>query len=430
MADKLRQGVSVETEFVAGETPSAAKLNSIPSQLRHAAEELEKAVGDIHDESYPYSTLTTDRLSLAWGRRRGVATALNNANRRELAIANLGRLVGSAANLNPRMLGGDAPITEDAPSGVHEFAVEYPIEGDLSLVTFSDGVVFANRVTAIANLTAAGDYWLNAEGRVVTFTSSAGGTVTYTTNPASYAGGMSHQAAKFNVVPDPNQLAAGGLGCGIGGIDASGRHTVTLPVITHQQSNLSGSLTTLDDKDVNYSQQAELPGAISGWTAGEEIPAGFLFLKNYTTNEVYTGATYYYVDQTSFQTSGIDLTDALAAGEEFLIFTVGSDITSSIDDLRIKQRHSHDRSFGEPFIDAASIVITWRPRAPRGSMFPVLGMGTLLPSTSTVMAISLRTQGPTTMGRCVATWSSGWMAPRLVGTLVPVEQPTVSSSAT
>ena len=51
MADKHKQGVSVETTFVEGETPSPAKLNSITSQLRYAASELEKAVGDAHDYS-------------------------------------------------------------------------------------------------------------------------------------------------------------------------------------------------------------------------------------------------------------------------------------------------------------------------------------------------------------------------------------------
>jgi hypothetical protein len=50
-----------------------------------------------------------------------------------------------------------------------------------------------------------------------------------------------------------------------------------------------------------------------------------------------------------------DLTDDITAGHAFSVFTVGNDITSAIDDLRVKSYHNHDRRFGEPFVDIDSI---------------------------------------------------------------------------
>ena len=70
MSDKLRPGVSVTPEFVDGETPPAAKLNSISVQMKHAAEQLEEAVGDIHSQSWPYSATNLTTLSPKYGKNR------------------------------------------------------------------------------------------------------------------------------------------------------------------------------------------------------------------------------------------------------------------------------------------------------------------------------------------------------------------------
>lgn len=358
MGDKLKRTVSVVPQFSDGEQPSAAKLTSIGAQLQRASQQLEKAVGDIHDQSWPYSSLTSTRLTLAWGRDDDSATgaALTGAQARPLGIANLARLIGSAANLNPKML-GTATVTETVPTGVHQFSLKYvPIAGTAS---FSDATVFATPTTS-ANLNAAGEYVLDtSKGMVSTFSATAGGTVTYNINPLLWGGGANYPGARFNIIPDPNQTQTGAYELTITG-PVAGKYTVTLPIISHQQSNVDGDSVTLTAEDVNYDAQLKLPKVLEdNFSAGETIPEGFLYLRNNTTNEVYEDATYEYTSATAFKISNVDLDDAIAAGDEFCVITVGTDITSSIDDLRTKLFTSkHDRSWGEPGIPASSIVET------------------------------------------------------------------------
>jgi hypothetical protein len=68
MADKKKAGVSVVPTFVAGEQPTADKFNAIGVQLQRAASELEKAVGDVWGESWPYSATDSTKLTLPYGR--------------------------------------------------------------------------------------------------------------------------------------------------------------------------------------------------------------------------------------------------------------------------------------------------------------------------------------------------------------------------
>lgn len=354
MADKLKQGTSVLTTFTDGEQPTAAKLNSISAQLRAAASALEDAVGDIHGESWPYHTDTTITLSDSTRQRLSVLP-LSGAANRKLDIANLGRLIGPASMLNPRTI-SSSEVEEDTPIGVHQFGLQY-VPVDRTAVVFSDPGL-TSYVAPASALAAAGEYSVSATGQVICVTLTTGGTAIYDTNPRTYGGGANTQGARFNVIPDPNQISAGGATLTFSAEDAQGRRTVTLPLITHQQSNIEGTSITLDGDDINENQQIRLPRSIDGvFTAGDIIPAGFLILKNETTGYVYTEAEYTYASGTTFLVGGVDLTSAIGAGNVFSALTVGNDITSAIDDLRVKGfRHSHDREFGEPFIDLKSVI--------------------------------------------------------------------------
>lgn len=357
MSDKLPAGISVLPEFADGERPTAAKLNSLGAQLRRAASEIERAIGDVRSQSYPYSIDTTSTLSQAWGRSRSSVTALSGAEERQLDIANLARLVGPSSNLNPRMLGRSS-ITEAVPVGVHEFSLRYVPEGPLSgsQPSFADGTVFATFVADPTAIGSAGEYSVTAAGKVYCVTLSDGDTVTYFTDPTEYAGGINYQGARFNVIPDPNQTSALGANLGTAGPDGNGQYTITLPTISHQQSNIEGNSITLDDDDLNYQEQLELPRVITdNFTAGQTIPSGFLFLKNETTSEVYEDAVYYYLSTTSLKVGSVDLTDAISAGDRLSIITIGTDITTTLDDLRTKSFHTHDRTFGEPFVSLDAI---------------------------------------------------------------------------
>ena len=355
MADKLEPGIAVTPTFVEGESPSPAKLNSISAQMKHAAEQLEKAIGDVHGQSAPYASGTLTTLNPAWGRNRTTGVVLSSTTERLTDIANIARLIGPSSNMNPRMLSSES-ITENVPAGVHQFSLRFPPEGPVSTsVTFSDAAKFANFQPS-ADLVSSGDYHVSDDGVVYVADETTGGTVTYITDPSTYAGGFAYAGSSFNAIPGPNQLEAGGNGLSFSAPDSNGRRTATLPLATHAQSDINGTSTSLDDEDPIYNQQLELPEVLGSLTAGDEIPAGFLYIKNYTTGEIYDSATYYYNDQSSVIIGGVDLTDDITAGHKFYVVTVGTNITTSIDDIRQKMFHSHSREFGEPFIDAEHLV--------------------------------------------------------------------------
>lgn len=359
MSDSLKPGINVLVSFVDGESPSPAKLNSITAQMKNAATNLEKAVGDIHNDSYPYTTSSTTSLNTKWGTKRTSNNPLSNAGYRFLDVANLGRITGPASSMNPRMLGGTSTITEDIPVGVHEFALRLPISGTVSITnpSFADTALRTLAPSAVG-LLSSGDYYVEPNGRVWCIDATEGGTATYTTNPNKYAGGMNHSNASFNVIPDPNQIEAGGNGVSIGALDGQGRYPVSLPLITHQQSNIGGDSVELDENDPNYHKQLTLPGVLSNnLSAGDVIPDGFLYLKDETTKKVYTDAIYYFDSSTAILVGNLSLTDEIGAGHTFSIITIGNDIATSIDDLRLKTFHTHDRTFGEPYVTIDNVAL-------------------------------------------------------------------------
>ena len=350
MSDKLKPGVLVATTFVDGENVQANKLNSITAQLKNATRALEKAVGDIHSDSYPYSSTNTDKLSGAWG--SNASGALTDAPQRDLDIVNLGRLIGPASNLNPSEI-GTGWITEDVPVGVHQFCLNYVPNG-VADVDFSDTVTFDDRV-AIDALAASGEYHVTQYGQVYCVTETTGGTVTYPVDFNNQYGGNSYINSSFNVIPDVNQLENGD-GCTIDAIDSDGRHLITLPEATHYHSSIDEEVI-LTAQDALFEKQLELPFVLTEvYVAGEQIPEGFLFLKNYTKNIVYKNASYYYVSETEIEVSGLDLTDDIVEGDVFCIITVGTDITTTLADLRLKSKHTHNRKYGEPMVPVESIT--------------------------------------------------------------------------
>jgi hypothetical protein len=355
MADELKSGFSVTINFAEGEILSPAKLTAITAQLKKVAEELEAAAGDIHGDSWPYTAASTTTLSPAWGREADSVAALDGGPERKLDIANIGRAIGPMSNLNPTMLSGSQSITEVVPVGVHEFSLRYPVEGIVLAVTSTDAAHVDMKLAPYL-IVNSGDWAVTQAGKVFSYDATSGGTITYTTNPEKWNGGKNYSIAEFNVIPDINQLNVGN-GVSLSALDVNGRRVASFPVITQQQTNVDHDSTTLGTEDMNYGQIARLPKVlVDNLTAGDEIPAGFLYLKNYTTGEVYTEGVYYYNDENSIELSDIDLVSAIAAGHKFCVITVGTDITTSIDDLRNKTRHSHDRTHGEPFVDVDGIT--------------------------------------------------------------------------
>ena len=376
MPDSLKPGVSVITSFSDGEQPTSAKLNTLGLQLKNATEQLESAVGDMRSQSWPYHAVNQATLSQAYGKTRAGGIDVVNAEARKLDIANISRLIGPASNLNPLMLETTTITAEVVSSGLHQFSLRYPISGpivDGANPVFAGGT-FATDLKVIGphELVNSGDYYVSQDGQVYTFDITTATTVNYTTDPLQEQGGLSYPNARYNVIPDPNQTSAGGNGITVNALGATraGRHVCTLPVVSAQQVNILGTTSaTSAALDMNHGVQLRLPSVLDSWSApvGDLIPEGFMYLKNVSTGKVYTEASYYWYSNTAFDTSGIDLTTEIAAGNVFAVITVGTDITTAISDLQQKHFHTHNRDFGEPFIPISSISeITSLPGASGG----------------------------------------------------------------
>jgi len=396
MADKLKQLVSVFVNFVDGERPSAAKFNALSSQSRRALEGIEYAIGDIQNQSWPQNS---PLLSIPYG-TRWIQPELNGVANpdlpisvvgtsflgRPLDIVNLSRLIGPASNINPQVLtDGAQEIQESLTSadawgssgaGLNQYALRYPPlfhdsipDGQNGAPVFNDpsgNNTFSSYKTSPTQLSSPGDYHVSRDGLVTTYIpipTAAEVTCTYKTDSLLWGGGPNYLGSTFNVIPDPNQILAG-EGISVVGPDANGAYSLTLPTVSSSQKNHDATSVDLDAADHNYGKQLFLPTWMTGedaagapfYTPGDTLPQGCIYLKCVSTNEIYSDATYIYNSPSTLKVTGIDLGEN-GCNLSYCLITVGTDITTSIDDLRRKQfQHSHDRRFGEPFIHISSIV--------------------------------------------------------------------------
>ena len=387
MGDKFPSTVNAFINFVAGEQPTADKFNALVAQTKYGFAGLEAAIGDIHNASWPYiadtSSTSATRLTIPFFRNilTGSAVANSDSNGRSLDIANIARLIGPASNLNPLTLTESATITNEAvgDSGDTQFCLGYPISGTIggSNPAFSNDAASAlvTYKSSLQLIEADGDYHVTRDGNVYTHKAiSSGLTATYTVDPTAWASGASYSQSRFNVIPDPNQISAGSIQqVTVTAAAADGLHVVQLPLVTHQQTDKSGTTASLSDaQDLNHNVQAKLPFTLTeNLSVGQTIPAGFVYLKNVTKNEVYTDATYIYNDEDTFQVGGVDLDASITAGDKFQVLTIGTDITSAILDLQYKLfNHTHDRSFGESKVKADDLADVYEKPGESGVFLP------------------------------------------------------------
>lgn len=378
MADKKKSASTVYPFFVDGEQPSANKFNSISLQTRTNLFDLEKSIGDIWGESEPYNSSSSVKLTSFNADKSSYS--IRNGSPSEgysLNIANLGRIIGPASKLNPynlsegllgtgNTLGLQREITESIPDQVNSFSLRYPgVQG--SSISFLGTNTPTNSVASANLLLAAGDYYYDESKGVIYFYGNSGTSqswqVVYLTEPNQYSGGASYSGSSWNVMPDEAALEAGVRLIVSAGGDY---YDFALPQISVQNvTNNSGSTgSSLDESDINYGVQLKLPNVLremfnggsssiyfDNTAAGIQdslIPEGFLYIKNLSTGEIYSNGEYYYIDNETVRMRGVEL-DNLT--DMYCIITVGTDITSSIQDIRLKQaEHSHSREFGEPLV--------------------------------------------------------------------------------
>lgn len=372
MADKKKAGVSVVPEFVAGEQPTADKFNAISVQLERASSELEKSVGDVWGESWPYSTSSTSKLTLPYGRLLTGDGKVNSAHDSFLDIANIARLIGPAANLSPmfpEFFDGEADpiysvadevLQAEAADEKKEFWIRFPPRDIATGITFTGTGAPTNRVSSHDNVSSAGDWHLSTDRKLTVFTPVSNVdvfTISYETIPQTWGTGPDVPGSTYNVIPDPNQTAnATGIGTQCTATVIADGYSVQLPLAVFGRINNNGTNTNLNgDGDIAKNAQLSLPRVLrdSFSTPGTIIPEGFVYLRDNVTGKLYSDAVYEYNDANTLIVKNVELD----VTHGFSIITIGSTITEAIHDLRYKWfHHSHDGTYGEAPIHVSSLA--------------------------------------------------------------------------
>ena len=347
MADRLYTFTSNLVSFVAGERPSADKFNAANKFFSRSLRDVSKAIGDIYNQGYPHlgeyekeTNLTSKWNPYETGRREG----------RALDILNLARIIGPASNLNPKTLSGASNIEETIPNGVGEYQLKYPVLSPSGIIVGYDRVYDEGQ-----NFELEKQFKIVKNSVIFSKKTTEETIINYLTNSDLYHGGANYYGASFNVIPDPNQNEK------LIVTEIDGEYIVDLGNITNQQSGLEDlASSTLSTKDINLNKQAKLPTWMWQTEDGEAlfeegmvIPEGLVYLKCLTSNEAYLSANYIYLSPTQIKVTGV----SLCIEDEFQLIVVGTDITTSIDDIRNKLfLHKHDGAFGEPRISVKDLV--------------------------------------------------------------------------
>ena len=331
-ADKFNSLRARLVSFIAGERLNAEKLNGMYDFLRRDIEDAYGAIGDIYDENFDD---TARNLSY-----RNV----DNAPNRAFDIANLARIIGPASNLNPRFLSNRRIQLEQIPSNVEEYQTKYPldVDADITITDFTK----VNRPSFDSN-----DEFKIVNGTIHFAAPVPEGTeIEYTTN-IGVGEGPNYADARFNVIPDPNQTTEKLV---VNYNEQDNNYSILLPKVKGNQDD-----SLLSQESILFDEQIKLPKWMTNTlNPGDVIPQYSLYLKNRTTQESYVDAIYTYVNETTVTVSELSLGDQDCVTQfDLYLVTVGTDLTTSVDDLRKKWfEHKHDGSFGEPRISILDVV--------------------------------------------------------------------------
>jgi hypothetical protein len=344
MADRFYINTTNLVTFAAGERPSADKFNAVNKYFSRGLESLAKVIGDAHDNGAPHGLRETQNIYLTnkWNK--------SSSKNRPLDILNLARLIGPASNLNPRYLhrSTTSSIDEVIPEGVLEYYTNFPL-GSVSTNLSEAEIDFEKSMIRFPEETT---------GEVAITYSTKGGSI--------IEGGPNYVDAEFNVIPDPNTPETEADYNLTITETLEGDYIITLPTTGYQQSKLLNRLdTNIDTSDPNNNLQIQLPFWMQGFESEQVIPSGSICLKDRTTGESFLNATYTYISLTEVKISSVEL--CLTEDHVFCLITVGTDITTSIDDIRTKLfMHKHDGSFGESRISIYDLKDVFKYAPPSG----------------------------------------------------------------
>ena len=344
MADRFYINTTNLVTFAAGERPSADKFNAVNKYFSRGLESLAKVIGDAHDDGAPHGLGETQNIYLTnrWNK--------SSSKNRPLDILNLARLIGPASNLNPRYLhrAVTSNIDEVIPAGVLEYYTNFPL-GSLNTNLPGTVIDFEKSMIRFSEET--------TEQIDITYSTKSGDVI---------EGGPNYIDAEFNVIPDPNTPETEADYNLTITETLEGDYIITLPTTGYQQSKLlNRSDTNIDASDPNNNLQIQLPFWMESFGNGQVIPSGSIYLKDRTTGESFLDATYTYISLTEVKVSSVEL--CLTEDHVFCLVTAGTDITTSIDDIRTKLfMHKHDGSFGESRISIYDLKDVFKYAPPSG----------------------------------------------------------------
>lgn len=360
MGDRLYTKTANLISFVAGERVSADKFNAMNSFYSRTFKEISRAIGSVYDAGFPnFSRVGQESyLTSKWNPHQE-----GNREGRPLDILNLARVIGPASNLNPRFLyRGAKEIEETIPQGISSYTTVYPAS---ALTGTLEGLAFAGG----SDLQVASSYRFDSSTSTLFFSEETTQeyTLTYQTDSLSYEGGPNYLYSEFNVIPDPNDTVAKLTITDQGG----STYLIELPIVSAQQAGLNNLADTeiITPDEPNNAVQLKLPYWMTNnmMVPGEIIPENSVYLKNKTTGDTYLSATYKYQSATSLTIEGAELCIDEPNAHDFCLIVVGTDITTSIDDLRTKWfKHKHDGSFGEPRVSVYDLSDRFKHLAPSG----------------------------------------------------------------
>jgi hypothetical protein len=376
MADRFYINTTNLVTFAAGERPSADKFNAVNKYFSRGLTSLSRIIGDAHDNGVPHNFLGT---AAEENYRRYLTNPWNRSNdpknERPLDITNLARLIGPASNLNPKYLLRKTPLSdrevqETIPSGVNEYyfnfkhsefrGLEEPDDSTTTYINsslpFTDSGAGNNKFSVDASNSSIRFEKPLEEAIIVKYSIALSDTI---------EGGPNYVDAEFNVIPDPNEPVTGANRLNIVE-ELDGSYTITLPTLLHQQSGLVNLAdSNLGSDEPNAGAQLRVPAWMQGLQPEQELPQGTIYLKNRTTGETYIDAVYTLIGKTEIKVSNVEL--CLDNAEDYCLISVGTDITTSIDDLRNKTfLHKHDGRFGESRISIYDLKDIFKFAPPSG----------------------------------------------------------------
>jgi len=322
MSDKLKELTPINITFEDGESPTSNKIESSFDQVANAMNVIERAIGDV------------------WNQSSETGGPLDSDPNH---IANIARAIGSMSSLNPNSLGGnELSVTGEAvPEGKKIFALNNAPDNPAvkaEIVFANPTGVFDTLVTTLGLVVATGDYFIEANGLVHTFSltgSDHTASYDYTTVADSYSG------ATYNVMPDPAQTVR----CTV--IVSGDGSQITLPTVNG------------DGPSKNYGQQLLIPGELDSLLDNAEIPAGYIYVWDHVggggqrANSIIEGLTFKKIGApgsslATFYVEGVDLAISASEPNRYSVICAGTRVSKTLEYLRnYLMSHKHNDNLSE-----------------------------------------------------------------------------------